>query len=147
MAESTTTRLIEAPRAKVYRTVADIHALARCLQPEGTSSRILGYDPAGGSLQMEISHGPGPEGTRRFHLAILDTRKDEAVVYGAAFESDDPSLAGEMKLHFLLKDVPGGTRITVRHEGIPAGISVEDNERGTASSLENLARQVEGRDA
>jgi uncharacterized protein YndB with AHSA1/START domain len=147
MAESTSTRLIRSPRAKVYGTVADIQALARCLQPEGTSSRIIGYDDVRGILRMEISHGPRPEDTRRFHLAILETRKDELVVYGAAFESDDPLLAGEMKLHFALRDVAGGTQVTVRHEGIPAGISVEDNERGTESSLENLARRIEGRDA
>lgn len=54
---------------------------------------------------MEITHAPGPEGTRRFHLAILEKREDEVVVYGAAFESDDPLLAGEMKLHFLLENL------------------------------------------
>jgi uncharacterized protein YndB with AHSA1/START domain len=144
MAESTTTRLIRAPRAKVYRTVADIQALAQCLQPEGASSRIIGYDDDSGTLRMEISHGPGPEGTRRFQLTTLELRKDELVVYGAAFESDDPLLAGEMKLHFAFKDAPGGTQVTVRHEGIPARISVQDNERGTASSLKNLARLIEG---
>jgi uncharacterized protein YndB with AHSA1/START domain len=96
---------------------------------------------------MEISHGPTPEATRRFHLAILEMRKDEVVVYRAAFESDDPLLAGEMKIHFVLKDAPGGTQIMVRHEGIPARISVKDNERGTESSLKNLARLIEGRDA
>jgi hypothetical protein len=41
---------------------------------------------------------------------------------------------------------PGGTLVTVRHEGLPAGISVELNEQGTASSLENLARLIEGRE-
>ena len=147
MAESTTTRLIRAPRTKVYSTVADIQALATCLQPEGTSSKIIGYDHVSGSLRMEISHGPRPEDTRRFHLAIVEMRQDEVVVYGAAFESDDPVLAGEMKLHFAFKDVPGGTQITVRHEGIPARISVQENERGTESSLKNLARLLEGRDA
>jgi uncharacterized protein YndB with AHSA1/START domain len=147
MAESTTTRLIRAPRTQVYRTVADIQALATCLQPEGTSSRVIGYDHVSGRLRMEISHGPGPADTRRFHLSILETRKDELVVYGAAFESDDPLLAGEMTLHFALEDAPGGTRITVRHEGIPPRIRVKDNERGTESSLKNLARLIEGRGA
>ena len=76
---------------------------------------------------MEVSHGPRPEDTRRFHLTLLEKRQDEVVVYGAAFESDDPLLAGEMKLHFSLKDAPAGTQITVLHEGIPAGISVKAN--------------------
>src|SRR5262245_8875431 len=131
MAESTTSRLVRAPRAEVYRTVADIQALAKCLAPEGTTSRVLGFDR--GVLRMEIAPAPGPDGTRRFQLSIVGKRKDEAVVYGAAFETDDPSLAGEMRLHFLLEDAPGGTRVTVRHEGLPEGIRVEDNERGTAS--------------
>jgi|HubBroStandDraft_6_1064221.scaffolds.fasta_scaffold495031_2 uncharacterized protein YndB with AHSA1/START domain len=146
MAETTTSSLIRAPRPKVYSTIADIHALAKCLQPEGTSSRMIDYDRVSGSPRMEITHGPGPQGTRRFRLVILEMRKDEEVVYAAAFESDDPSLAGEMKLRFALKDAPGGTQITVRHEGIPPGISVRDNERGSESSLKNLARLVEGRE-
>ena len=65
----------------------------------------------------------------------------------AAFEGDDPLLAGEMKLHFAVEDAPGGTQITVRHEGIPARVSVQENERGTQSSLRNLARLLEGPDA
>ena len=81
MAKSTTTRLIRAPRAKVYATVADIQALAACLQPEGASSRILGHDHASGTLRMEITHGPAPADTRRFHLSLLDTREFELVVY------------------------------------------------------------------
>ena len=146
MAESTTTGLIRAPRPTVYRTVSDVQALAACLQPQGTVARLLGFDPGTKSLRMEIAHGPGPADTRRFHLAMLEQQKDQLVVYGAAFETDDPLLAGEMKLHFILADAPGGTRITVRHEGIPARIDVRDNERGTASSLENLARLIEGRE-
>jgi uncharacterized protein YndB with AHSA1/START domain len=147
MAGSTTTRLIRARRAKVYATVADIEALASCLQPEGTSSRIIAYDHANGRLRMDISHGPGPGDTRRFHLVFLEKRQDELAVYGAEFETDDPLLAGEMRLHFSLTDAPGGTRVTVRHEGLPTGISVTDNERGTDSSLRNLAGRVERRDA
>jgi hypothetical protein len=50
MAGPTTTRLIRARRAKVYATVADIEALASCLEPEGTSSRIIAYDRASGRL-------------------------------------------------------------------------------------------------
>jgi len=52
-----------------------------------------------------------------------------------------------MQLYFILTDAPGGTRVTVRHDGIPPRINVADNERGTASSLRNLARRIEGPDA
>lgn len=81
---------------------------------------------------MEITHAPGPDGTRPFYLQKLEARPDDLVVYGSALETDDPLLQGEMKLHFLLEDAPGGTKVTVRHEGLPPAISVEDNELGTA---------------
>jgi Activator of Hsp90 ATPase homolog 1-like protein len=119
-------------------------SLAACPQPKGASSRILAHDQDSGSLRMEITHGPGPEGTRRFHLMRLETREDELVVYGAAFETNDSLLAGAMRLHFTLKNAPRGTRVTVRHEGIPPRVTATDNERGTASFLSNLARRVEG---
>jgi len=143
MAETTTSRLIRAPRAAVYRAVADVETLASCLQPANTSAQILERDPARGWLRMAISHAPGPEGTRRFHLTLLEAQPDERVVYGSAFETDDPQLAGEMKLHFLLAGAPGGTEVTVRHEGVPPAINLADNEAGTASSLANLARLLE----
>lgn len=57
--------------------------------------------------------------------------------------SDDPAMASEMQITITLKEETGGTRITLQHEGIPERISVEDNERGSEASLDNLARLVE----
>ncbi|MGK3989444.1 SRPBCC domain-containing protein [Sorangium sp. So ce136] len=54
-----------------------------------------------------------------------------------------PRSPSEMQLTFTLQDEADGTRITLRHEGLPETISVEDNERGSESSLSNLARLVE----
>ena len=56
---------------------------------------------------MEITHAPGPQGTRRFYLEQLAAGEHETVVYGSAFEAEDPLLQGEMKLHFVLEDAPG----------------------------------------
>jgi hypothetical protein len=73
-AESTTSRVIRAPRVAVYRAVADVETLASCLQPANTSSQILEGDQAANRLRMVITHAPGPEGTRRFHLALREAR-------------------------------------------------------------------------
>jgi uncharacterized protein YndB with AHSA1/START domain len=145
MAVSTTSRLIKAPRRDVYHIIEDIHTLATCLQPHNTTSRILDFDADSQTLRMEITHAPGADGTRRFHLTKTEAHPNKAVVYSSEFETEDDTLAGEMKLHFLLEDAPGGTEVTVRHEGLPERISVEDNEAGTQSSLENVARLLENR--
>ncbi|MGK3967510.1 SRPBCC domain-containing protein [Sorangium sp. So ce118] len=144
MAESTTTRWIKAPRSRVYSALVDAEAIATWLCPEGATSRLHEcVAEVGGHLRMEITHAPGPDGTRLFDLVFAELRPDEAVVWRGAFVSDDPVMGSEMQLTFTLQDEADGTRITLRHEGLPETISVEDNERGSESSLSNLARLVE----
>jgi uncharacterized protein YndB with AHSA1/START domain len=41
---------------------------------------------------------------------------DERIVQSLQFESDDPAFAGEMKMTWILTDVPGGTNVAVRGE-------------------------------
>jgi uncharacterized protein YndB with AHSA1/START domain len=144
MAESTTTRLIKAPRSRIYNALVDGQALSKWLHPAGTSSKLHECVPkVGGHLRMEITHGPKPEDTRLFDLVFVEMRPEEAVAFRGSFVSDDPAMAEEMLIAITLKEETGGTRITLRHEGIPEKISVKDNERGSESSLDNLARLVE----
>jgi hypothetical protein len=42
-----------------------------------------------------------------------------------------------------LEDRDDGTEVTISLEGIPPGIRPEDNDAGTRSSLEKLARYTE----
>lgn len=42
-----------------------------------------------------------------------------------------------------LEDTEGGIEVTLLFEHIPPGIQPEDNEAGTRSSLEKLARYIE----
>jgi hypothetical protein len=65
-------------------------------------------------------------------------------VEAVRFESQDPALAGEMRITVSLADVEGGTKVTMFFEDIPRGISLEDNQRGLKSSLAKLADLVEG---
>jgi activator of Hsp90 ATPase-like protein len=44
-----------------------------------------------------------------------------------------------------LRDVEGGTELSARHEGLPAGVALADNEMGWRMSLGKLAALVEGR--
>jgi hypothetical protein len=59
------------------------------------------------------------------------------------FESGDPAFAGEMIMTWTFDPAPGGTRVTIVAEQVPAAISAEDHAAGLSSSLENLARDME----
>jgi uncharacterized protein YndB with AHSA1/START domain len=68
---------------------------------------------------------------------------NELVVEVDEFETDDPALRGEMTSTISLSDADGGTELVAVHEGLPAGVSAEDNELGWRESLARLAALVE----
>jgi hypothetical protein len=59
------------------------------------------------------------------------------------FETADPELQGKMTVTITLVDKDGGTEVAGRHEGLPPGISLADNELGWRMALRKLAALVE----
>lgn len=66
------------------------------------------------------------------------------VVQAVEFVSDDPAFAGTMTMTWELSAVDGGTRVEIRADDVPAGISADDHAAGLASSLANLAAHLDG---
>jgi hypothetical protein len=60
------------------------------------------------------------------------------------FQSDDPSVAGTMTMTWSVTEVDGGTRVDIRADDVPPGISAEDHAVGMNSSLANLAAYLTG---
>lgn len=65
------------------------------------------------------------------------------VVQAVDFVSDDPAYAGTMIMSWEAAAVGSGTRVEIRADDVPDGISAEDHAAGLASSLANLAVYVE----
>ena len=59
------------------------------------------------------------------------------------FVSDDPAYAGTMTMTWAVTAVDAGTRVEIRADDVPDGISAEDHATGLASSLANLATYLE----
>ena len=55
------------------------------------------------------------------------------------FVADDPDLAGTMTMSWEITATDDGTRVDIRADHVPAGISAEDHAAGLMSSLANLA--------
>jgi uncharacterized protein YndB with AHSA1/START domain len=68
---------------------------------------------------------------------------NEQVVEVDEFETDDPALRGEMTITITLTDARGGTDLLAVHDGLPPGVSPEDNEIGWRMALAKLAMLVE----
>lgn len=143
----TASRLIAASPARVYAALIDPEALTAWLPPEGMSGRFERFDARpGGSYRLVLTYTDAASTTGK---ATADSDVVEArfvelvpgarVVLAVNFVSDDPANAGTMTMTWELAVVVGGTRVDIRAENVPAGISAEDHAAGLASSLANLA--------
>ena len=150
MSSTRITRRLNAPRATVYRALLDADAVATWMVPTGMTSQVHAFDPCeGGSFRISLTYDM-PTGTGKttahsdtYHGHFVALVPNEQVVEVVAFETEDPTLQGEMTITMTLTDADGGTEITAVHDRLPPGVSSADNETGWRSSLAKLAALVE----
>ncbi|KQU99394.1 SRPBCC family protein [Devosia sp. Root105] len=146
----TASRIIAAPPKAIYRAFVDRDALLAWLPPEGMTGEMLEFEPRpGGAFRMALHYSvPGPgkttEDTDMVESEFAELVPGHRVVQLVRFRSDDPAFAGTMRMVWDLEPADGGTRVIILAEDVPPGISKEDHDTGLRSSLENLARYVEG---
>ena len=74
---------------------------------------------------------------------LVDIVPGVRVVHAVDFVSDDPRYAGTMTMTWEVTATEAGTRVDIRADDVPAGISADDHAAGLASLLANLAAHVE----
>lgn len=151
-ASTSTSRVIKAPRDVVYRAFTDPAALAVWRAPEGMTGQVHAFDGrVGGGYQMSLFYstpehaypGKTAEHEDRFSARFVELAPPTKIVEAITFDSTDPAFAGEMIMVVTLEERGSDTEVTIAFENIPPGIRPEDNEVGTRSSLEKLARYLE----
>jgi uncharacterized protein YndB with AHSA1/START domain len=147
-----TSIVIKASREALYRAFTDPEALASWLAPEGMTGKVHEFDSrVGGGYRMSLfytsseptNRGKTAELEDRFSARFLELTPPARIVQAITFDSTDPAFAGEMTMIVTFEEKDGGTEVTILFEQIPPGIRPEDNDAGTRSSLEKLARFVE----
>jgi uncharacterized protein YndB with AHSA1/START domain len=140
-------RLITAPPEAVYAAFLDPEALAEWLPPGSMTGKVHAFDGrVGGDYVMSLFY-PETEEARgktaaredRVHVRFLSLDPPHRIVEAVTFETDQPSLQGEMTLTATFEAAPGGTEVVLLFENLPAGLRPEDNEEGGRLSLEQLA--------
>jgi uncharacterized protein YndB with AHSA1/START domain len=143
--------VIAAPLERVYAAFVDPDALIVWLPPDGMSGRFERFDARpGGSYRMVLTYADasGAPGKATADSDIvegrfLDVVPGARVVQAVDFVSDDPAYAGTMTMTWEVTAVDAGTRVEIRADDVPDGISAEDHATGLASSLANLAAYLE----
>lgn len=147
----TGSRVIAAPPERVYAVLVDPGALTAWLPPDGMTGRFERFDARpGGSYRLVLTYvdasgapGKATPGSDVVEARFVDIVPGVRVVQAVDFVSDDPSFAGTMTMTWELTAVDAGTRVEIRADDVPDGISAEDHAAGLASSLANLAAHLE----
>ena len=147
-----TSRDINATPDKIYLALTDPILLAKWQAPGDMKAKVHYFDlKVGGGYQMSLFYpdnesrfkGKTSDKEDRFTAKFVELIPDTKIVVLINFDTSDPNYSGEMTLEVHLQPIDTGTRVTFLFENIPVGIKPEDNEAGTSSSLEKLARLVE----
>ena len=116
------------------------------------TSQVHEFDASeGGRFRISLTYdeptdtGKTTEQTDSFHGRFVRLATDAEVVQAIEFETDDPTLRGEMTVTYTLAPADGGTELTGLHEDVPASVDPEQNELGWTMSLGKLAALVERR--
>ncbi len=142
----TASRTVRTTPDMVYAALIDPAAMLQWLPPTGMTARLEHFDArAGGGYRMVLTYadaagapGKATADSDVVDVHFIDLVPDVRVVQAVDFESDDPAFEGTMTMTWELVETDDGTRVEIRAEDVPPGISAEDHAVGLASSLANL---------
>lgn len=143
-------RFIAADPEEVFRAFVDPTLMLGWLPPAGMEGRFERFDAhAGYRMVLRYLEPPAGGGKATADEDVVEVRRvrierPELLVEEVDFPSDDPAFAGTMTMTWTFIEGDGGTYVEIEATGVPSGIDPADHAAGMASSLENLARLVEG---
>jgi uncharacterized protein YndB with AHSA1/START domain len=149
---SKTSSIIKTTPEILYQALTTPKALEVWQAPDSMTGKVHTFDlRVGGGYEMSLFYPESEKGNAgktngkedRFTVRFLELIPYQKIVEAVTFSSDDPDFSGEMRIGITLEPKDNGTEITHFYENIPKGIRPEDNDAGTRSSLEKLARYVE----
>lgn len=141
-------RLIPAPAVKIYHALTDPVALAVWQAPEDMTGKVHDFDlREGGGYTMSLFYAESDDSSTgktvgkedRFTTRFVTLDPPYKIIQAVHFDTDNPDFMGEMIMEITLEEQSAGTKVSFLFRDIPRGIRPEDNEAGTASSLEKLA--------
>ena len=151
-ASTRNSKFIKATPEALYRAFTDPAALAVWLAPGDMTGEVHSFDHrVGGGYQMSLYYPSSEQTSRgktrdredRYTARFVELTPPRRIVEAITFDSVDPAFSGEMIMVVTFEAGDGGTTVSILFKDIPSGIRPQDNEAGTQSSLEKLARYVE----
>src|SRR5262245_4709851 len=134
-------RVLRATPERIYRAFLEADALAKWLPPNGFTGKVHHLEAiVGGTYKMSFTNFATGKG-HSFGGSYLELKPHELIRYTDQF--DHPNLPGQIQTTIVLRQVLGGTDLTITQEGVPGVIPAEACYLGWQESLTLLAKLVE----
>src|SRR5438046_5530212 len=132
-------RVIEAPRDRVYAAWTDPEQLKQWFGPENVKTRELVADArVGGTFRWDIINSEGEEMTMRGEFREL--QPDKKIVFTWQWEDDEAWENHVSIVTIELADAEGGTQLRLIHEQLPSEESRDRHTEGWNSVLAKLEK-------
>jgi uncharacterized protein YndB with AHSA1/START domain len=130
-------RVVRAPRSRVYQAFLDPELVARWLAPdESVVSTATVDERVGGVHRVEMLDEHGEP--HMFDSVIQELVPDERIVLIFKFAPD----AEETQFTVKLRDTPDGTEVTLDHQRVP--LDDDLNERSVDAGWNSVLDKLEG---
>jgi uncharacterized protein YndB with AHSA1/START domain len=147
------TRIFDAPRNLVWKAWTEPERFMRWWGPKGFTSPVCKIDLRVGGKYLNCMRSPGGQdfwstGVYREivpmkRIVCTDSFADEK---GNVVPASNYGMQGEWPLELIVKvtfeEKGGKTRMTLRHEGIPAGTMSDNTRAGWNESFDKLAESL-----
>ena len=138
----TITRVIDAPRALVFRAWTDPAFAARWWGPRGFTATECRIDArVGGAYRTVMRAADGTEHRQRG--VCREVIPPERLVFTFAWEDEQGELGPETLVTVTLAEQDGKTRLTLYHSGFETPTARDGHQEGWSSALERLADYLE----
>lgn len=152
-------RIFDAPREKVWKAWTDPEMIKKWWGPKDFTAPFAKIDLREGGKYLLCMHGaPGPGREKRDFwstgtyreivpmekLKITDNFSDErGNIVPASYYGMKGEWPFELEIKIKFEDADGGTKMTLKHKGIPVGENREGAQMGWSQSFDKLARLIE----
>ena len=135
------TRIINAPRDRVYAAWTDPAQLRQWFGPENVQTRNLVADArVGGKFQWDLTNPEGEQMTVAGEYRELQPGKKVVVTW--QWQDDENWEGHESVVTVEFSDCDGGTEVRLIHEQLPSEESRDRHSEGWTSLLEKLEKFV-----
>jgi len=144
-------KLIKASPETIYKALTDPSAIEVWQVPGDMTGKIHYFDlKQNGGYSMSLFYPETEEKMKgktsakedRFTSKFIELSPYKKIIQAIKFDSLDPAFANEMIMEITMQPVDDRTKVTFLFKNLPEGINPSDNEAGTISSLEKLAKYV-----